>query len=144
MEKYYVLKEPAVPEVLLKVVEAKRLIDSGKASSVLEAAEQVGISRSSYYKYKDDIAVYHQTESGRRAVLIVQLDDAPGEFLSVLNAFAEYSVNIRNVHQAASVNGVASLMLVLEMPEDKEYLPEIVERIGNRDGVHYVKILAKE
>jgi chorismate mutase len=144
LEKYYVLKEQAVPEVLLKVVEAKRLIAAGKAASVLEAAEMVGISRSSYYKYKDDIEVYHQTETGRKVVLVVQLDDAPGEFLSVLNAFAEFKVNITNVHQAASVNGVASLMLVLETPEGVDYLPEIVKRIGNRNGVHYVKILAKE
>ncbi|SFQ48904.1 chorismate mutase [Lachnospiraceae bacterium XBB1006] len=144
MEKYYVLKERAVPEVLLKVVEAQRLLEAGKAASVLEASEMVGISRSSYYKYKDDISLYHRTESGRRVVLVIQLDDAPGEFLSVLNAFAEFKVNIRNVHQASSVNGVANLMLVLETPEDADFLPEIVERIGNRDGVHYVKILAKE
>ena len=56
---YYVLKEKAVPEVLLKVVEAKRLLDSGKAPSVQEATEEVGISRSSFYKYKDDIFPFH-------------------------------------------------------------------------------------
>ena len=57
---YYVLKEKAVPEVLLKVVEAKRLIDSGKIASVQEATESVGISRSSFYKYKDDIFPFHE------------------------------------------------------------------------------------
>ena len=57
--KYFVLKQKAVPEVLLKVVEAKRLLDSGKAVSVQEAAENVGISRSSFYKYKDDIFPFH-------------------------------------------------------------------------------------
>ena len=54
---YYVLKEKAVPEVLLKVIEAKRLLDSGKITSVQEATEMVGISRSSFYKYKDDISL---------------------------------------------------------------------------------------
>ena len=63
---YFVLKEKAVPEVLLKVVEAKRLIDSGKVVSVQEAAEQVGISRSSFYKYKDDIFPFHDSSQGRR------------------------------------------------------------------------------
>jgi len=52
---YFVLREKAVPEVLLKVAEAKRLLDSEKVESVQEAAEAVGISRSSFYKYKDDI-----------------------------------------------------------------------------------------
>ena len=54
-KKYYVVKERAVPEVLIKVVEAQRLLDTGKAATVQEATEQVGISRSSFYKYKDNI-----------------------------------------------------------------------------------------
>ena len=62
---YYVLKEKAVPEVLLKVVEAKRLLDSGKMTSVLDATESVGISRSSFYKYKDDIFPYHENGKGK-------------------------------------------------------------------------------
>lgn len=62
---YYVLKEKAVPEVLLKVVEAKRLIDSGKIASVQEATESVGISRSSFYKYKDDIFLFTRQQRER-------------------------------------------------------------------------------
>ena len=57
--KYFVLKKKAVPEVLLKVVEAKRLLESERAESVQEATELVGISRSSFYKYKDDIFPFH-------------------------------------------------------------------------------------
>ena len=72
---YYVLKEKAVPEVLLKVVEAKRLIESGKIASVQEATEKVGISRSSFYKYKDDIFPFHDTAKGRTITLVIQLDD---------------------------------------------------------------------
>ena len=60
---YYVLKEKAVPEVLLKVMEAKRLIDSGKEESVMEATDIVGISRSSFYKYKDDILPFYEKKS---------------------------------------------------------------------------------
>lgn len=62
---YYVLKEKAVPEVLLKVVEAKRLIDSGKIASVQEATESVGISRSSFYKYKDDYFSFSRDNKGK-------------------------------------------------------------------------------
>ena len=70
---YYVLKEKAVPEVLLKVVEAKRLFDSGKVDSVQDATDAVGISRSSFYKYKDDIFLYHENERGRTITLVIQL-----------------------------------------------------------------------
>ena len=67
---YYVLREKAVPEVLLKVVEAKRLFESGKVASVQDAAESVGISRSSFYKYKDDIFPYHENERGKSITFI--------------------------------------------------------------------------
>lgn len=144
MERYYVLKQSAVPEVLLKVVETKQLLESGAASSVLEAVERVGISRSSYYKYKDDISVYHQTETGQLTVLVIQVDDAPGEFLSILHAIAEYKVNVKNVHQATAVNGVANLMLVLETSADADCMADIVKHIREHPGVHYVKILSKE
>ena len=144
MDKYYVLKERAVPEVLLKVVEAKRLIESGQAESILDATEMVGISRSSFYKYKDDISIFHKKDDGKITTVILQVDDGPGMFLGVLNAIAEYRVNILNIHQGISVNGVANLMLVLEAPEDAEYIPDIIRKIGKREGVHYVKILAKE
>lgn len=78
---YYVLKEKAVPEVLLKVVEAKRLIDSGKIASVQEATESVGISRSSFYKYKDDIFPFHETTKGKTITMVIQMDDEPGLFV---------------------------------------------------------------
>ena len=87
---YYVLKEKAVPEVLLKVVEAKRLIESGKIASVQEATEKVGISRSSFYKYKDDIFPFHDTAKGRTITLVIQLDDEPGLLSVVLKTVAEF------------------------------------------------------
>ena len=51
--RYFVVTEKAVPDVLLKVVEAKRLLDIQQYDTVQEAVEAVGISRSSFYKYKD-------------------------------------------------------------------------------------------
>ena len=75
---FFVLKEKAVPEVLLKVVEAKRLLDSGKMTSVQDATEVVGISRSSFYKYKDDIFPFHENAKGKTVTMVIQLDDEPG------------------------------------------------------------------
>ena len=94
---YYVLKEKAVPEVLLKVVEAKRLIESGKIASVQEATEKVGISRSSFYKYKDDIFPFHDTAKGRTITLVIQLDDEPGLLSVVLKTVAEFHANILTI-----------------------------------------------
>ena len=101
--KYFVLKKKAVPEVLLKVVEAKRLLDSGKAASVQEAAENVGISRSSFYKYKDDIFPFHDNAKGKTITMVIQLDDEPGLLSVVLRIVADYHANILTIHQSIRI-----------------------------------------
>ena len=91
--KYYIVKERALPEVLLKVVEAKRLIDSEKAMTVQEATDATGISRSSFYKYKDDIIPFHENVHGRTITLSIQLDDEPGLLSGILGKIADYRAN---------------------------------------------------
>ena len=73
--KYFLVKQKAVPEVLLKVVEAKRLLESERAITVQEATEKVGISRSSFYKYKDDILPFYDNAKGKTITLVIQMDD---------------------------------------------------------------------
>lgn len=91
---FFVLRAKAVPEVLLRVVEAKRLLDSGKVESVQEATEMVQISRSSFYKYKDDIFPYHENAKGKTVNMVIQLDDEPGLLSMVLKTIAEFHANI--------------------------------------------------
>ena len=76
--KYFVVKQKAIPEVLLKVVEAKRLLESEKVLTIQEAVDAVGISRSSFYKYKDDIFPFHDNSQGTTITLTFQMDDEPG------------------------------------------------------------------
>ncbi|MBO5372562.1 MAG: ACT domain-containing protein [Lachnospiraceae bacterium] len=142
--KYYVLKEKAVPEVLLKVVEAKRLIDSGKTESVQEATEVVGISRSSFYKYKDDIFPFHDNAKGMTITMIIQMDDEPGLLSAVLKYVADYHANILTIHQSIPVNGVASLTLSVDVLPETGDISQMVEEIESQTGIHYLKILARE
>ena len=93
-KKYFVVRERAVPEVLLKVVQAKRLLDSGRAQTVQDAAEQTGISRSSFYKYKDDIFPFHEEARGKTITFIIQMDDEPGLLSVVLQTIAHFHGNI--------------------------------------------------
>lgn len=142
--KYYVLREKAVPEILLKVVEAKRLLDSGNANSVADAAEQVGISRSSFYKYKDDIFPYYSTRKGKTVTMVIQLDDEPGLLSVILKKVAEYQGNILTIHQSIPVNGIAALTLSIDLLEEGGSTDDMKESIETVSGVHYVKILARE
>ena len=141
---YFVLKEKAVPEVLLKVVAAKKLIDTGKCDSVQEATEKVGISRSSFYKYKDDIFPFHEDAKGKTVNMVIQLEDEPGILSKVLEEMAHFHVNILTVHQSIPVNGFASVTISVDVLEDSGDFSELVNSIENVGGVNYVKILARE
>lgn len=141
---FFVLKEKAVPEVLLKVVEAKRLLDSGKVISVQEATEAVGISRSSFYKYKDDIFPFHENKRGKTVTLVIQLEDVPGLLSTLLRAIDKYKYNILTIHQSIPVNGIVNLTLSVDVFDSEDKVDEMVSVIEAVDGVQYAKILSRE
>ena len=141
---YFVVRERAVPEVLLKVVQAKRLLDSGKVQTVQEAADRIGISRSSFYKYKDDIFPFHEQARGKTITFIIQMDDEPGLLSMVLQTIARFHGNILTIHQSIPINGVASLTLSVDILPGEGDAEAIVDEIERQDGVHYLKILGRE
>ena len=142
--KYYVVKQKAVPEVLLKVVEAKRLIESDKVATVQEATDKVGISRSSFYKYKDDIFPFHDNAKGKTITFMIQMDDEPGHLSEVLHIVAEYHANILTIHQSIPINGIASTTLSVEILPNTGDISSMIEAIEKQNGIQYLKILARE
>ncbi len=142
--KYYVVKEQAVPEVLLKVVEAKKLLDTGRAHTINEAADRLGISRSSFYKYKDDIFQFHDNAQGTTITLTFQMEDEPGLLSDVLKIVAQFGANILTIHQSIPINGVASLSLSVQVLPTTGNVSEMLEAMERQKGVRNVKILAKE
>ena len=143
-KKYYVVTERAVPEVLQKVVEAKKLLDSGRVLTVQEAAEQTGISRSSFYKYKDDIFPFHEQAKGKTITFIIQMDDEPGILSNVLKSVAEVHGNILTIHQSIPISGVATLTLSVDILPGAGDAEAMVEHIEQTEGIHYLKILGRE
>lgn len=141
---YYMVKQKAVPEVLLKVVEAKRLLETRKAMTVQEAADAVGISRGSFYKYKDDIFRFNDSSPGMTITLIFQMEDQPGILSDVLKVIADYRANILTIHQSIPIGGVASLSLSVQILEATGDVSEMIASMERQKGVHHVKIMAKE
>ena len=141
--KYYLIKQRAVPEVLLKVLEAKRLLESERALTIQEATERVGLGRSSFYKYKDDIFPFHENAKGKTITFVLQMDDEPGLLSQVLGVIANYKANILTIHQTIPINGVASLTLSVEIPA-KGDTSGLLEELERGSGIHYVKVLARE
>lgn len=142
--KYFVVKQKAIPEVLLKVVEAKRLLESEKVLTIQEAVDAVGISRSSFYKYKDDIIPFHDNSQGTTITLTFQMDDEPGILSDVLKIIAEYRANILTIHQSIPINGIASLTLSIQVLQTTGDISRMIEQLEGQPSVHHVKILAKE
>ena len=141
--KYYVVKQKALPEVLLKVAQVNKIIET-KRMSIAEATESVGISRSSYYKYKDDIFPFRDNVKGKTITFVLSMDDEPGILSVVLKTIAEYKANLLTIHQTIPVNGVASLTLSVDILPTTGESAKMIEQIEQLSGVRYLKILSRE
>ena len=142
--KYFVVKQKAVPEVLSKVVEAKRLLESERVSTVQEATDRVGISRSSFYKYKDDVFPFHDNAKGKTITFMIQMDDEPGILSVVLQTIAHFHGNILTIHQSIPINGIATLTLSVDILPGEGDAEAMIEEIESQEGIHYLKILGRE
>ena len=141
--KYYVVKQKALPEVLLKVAQVNKIIET-KRMSIAEATESVGISRSSYYKYKDDIFPFRDNVKGKTITFVLSMDDEPGILSVVLKTIAEYKANLLTIHQTIPVSGVASLTLSVDILPTTGDSAKMIEQIEQLSGVRYLKILSRE
>ena len=140
---YYVIRRQAVPEVLLKVVESKKLLESGKVKTVNEAAANLGISRSSFYKYKEDIYEFHDSLQGTTLTLNLQVDDELGLLSDVLKIIADCGANILTIHQAIPYNGVASLSVGIQVLPTTKDIAELIGKLETLGGVHRVQIVGR-
>lgn len=142
--KYYVVKEKALPEVLVKVVKAKKMLERKRGSTVQEVIEEVGLSRSSFYKYKDDIFPFHDDAKGKTITFIVEMEDQPGLLSVLLQIIAQCHGNILTIHQSVPINGVATLSLSVEILPGTDDAESMIHTLEEQSGVHYLKILSRE
>ena len=143
-KKYYVVTQNAIPEVLLKVVEVKRLLEGKNPPSVMEATDQVGISRSSFYKYKDDIFEFHENVRGKTITFLIEMRDEPGLLSDVLMIVAKSRANILTIHQSIPVSGMASTSISVQVTPETGDVTEMMDQIDAMDGVKSLRILGAE
>lgn len=143
-EQYYVVTRRAVPEVLLKVVEAKNLLESQTVNTVAEAADLAGISRSSFYKYKDDIFPFHEKARGRTVTFVIQMNDEPGLLSDVLNIVAAHRANILTIHQSIPIGGMASTTISVDVLPSTGNISDMIRKIERLSGIKRLKILGEE
>ena len=141
-QKFYLVAADALPEVFLRVAEAKRMLQVGEAATVGDAARQVGISRSAFYKYKDAVQPFQNMKAGRIITFYTLLKDTPGVLSNILSIFANSGANILTINQTIPTNGCAGVTVTAETSEMHESLEEMMTEITAAEGVLKFEILA--
>ena len=139
---YYIVEAQALPEIFRKVVEARRLLETGEAETVNQAVRLSGISRSAFYKYKDAVQPFNNMKTGHIITFYIMLKDNPGVLSNVLSIFAGSGANILTINQSIPTNGCAAVTISAETSDMELSLEELVARVSALDGVVKFEILA--
>ena len=140
--KYFIVEASALPEVFLKVAEAKRLIATGQAATVNEATKMTGISRSAFYKYRDAVQPFQKMNVSRVITFQFVLHDEPGVLSAILASYAAYGANILTINSITPSNGCALVTISAETTEMAVSLDELLRLLTATTGVIKAEILA--
>ncbi len=140
--KYYIIEASALPEVFLKVAEAKRLLSTGEAETVNEATKKTNISRSAFYKYRDAILPFQNMAKGRVITFQMMLHDEPGVLSGLLMVFAKRKANVLTINSIIPTNGYALVTVSAELTDVEVTLEDLLTEFTNAPGVIKAEVLA--
>ena len=139
--KFMVVETKVLPEVFLRVMDAKMLLAQGKAKNASQAAQMAGVSRSAFYKYKDSLYLYDERMSENITTLHLTLEDRPGVLSLVLGELYRAGANIITVNQNIPVDGVALVSISIRTNSQSKSRMEILELMGTLEGIVEVKAI---
>ena len=141
---YYVIKKEAVPEVLRKVVEVNRLLAGDDRLTIAQAARQAGISRSSYYKFRNDVEEFHDSRVGTTLNLSMDITDETGVLSNLLGIIAEFGANILTIHQSVPMNGVATVSISIQLLKSADNITQLMSGLEKLRGVRQIRITGRQ
>lgn len=144
LQNYLIIHKSILPDYYEKVLDAKHMLETGKVKEISEAARQAGISRSTFYKYKDYVIEPSQLTIGRKAVLSMMLSHERGMLSAVLNMMSKYQLNILTINQSLPVHQMANVTISLDISDLELPLAQVVEELGKMEGVAQVRLVALE
>lgn len=139
---YYIIEASALPEIFLKVAEAKRMLSTGEVSTVNDATKRMGISRSAFYKYRDAILPFQNMMKGRIITFQLMLHDEPGVLSALLMVFAKERANVLTINSIIPTNGHALVTISAELTDVAVSLEELLAELGGTPGVIKAEIIA--
>jgi len=140
--KYYIVSADALPEVFIKVAEAKRMMQTGEADTVGAATKAAGISRSAFYKYKDSVQPFNDMKAEHIITFNGLLKDNTGVLSRVLGVFAASGANILTINQSIPTDGCAAVAISAGTSDMEESLEELVSQVAGLEGVVKFEIMA--
>lgn len=143
-DKFILVDSSVLPEVYSKVIAVKKLLSSGTAKTVNQAAEDIGISRSAFYKYKDYVFPFYEMNKERIITLFFVLLDLPGVLSEILNLLAVAGANILTINQNIPINGVANITISVQTGNITVKIEELIESLQELNGVKEIEVLARE
>ena len=143
-KEFLIVSKEILPDYYDKVIEARNLLNEGKVKGVSEAVKMVGISRSTYYKYKDFVFTPSENSMGRKALISVMLAHKKGALSEVLNYISSVNGNILTINQNIPINNVASVIISMDISETTITIEEIIVALKKFDFVTSAKLVAME
>ena len=140
--KYYIVAADALPEIFVKVAEAKRMMQTGEAETVGASTRLAGISRSAFYKYKDSVQPFNDMKAEHIITFYAMLKDMAGILSGVLTVFAASGANILTINQSIPTNGCAAVTISAETSRMEESLEQLISDVAALNGVVKFEILA--
>lgn len=141
---YYIVDKAVLPEIFLKVMDVKNLLESKKEKTVQDAVNRVGISRSAFYKYRDAVHPLYENTRGKTVTISMNLDHMRGLLSSVLNSIASEGASILTINQTIPINNIANVTVTIETNEMQGELGRLMTRIEGLAGVQSLRIVARE
>ncbi|MBF8983447.1 ACT domain-containing protein [Lutibacter sp. B2] len=141
---FLVVHKKILPDIFEKVLETKKLLRIGKARGITEATQMTGISRSTFYKYKDFISTPSEMGGGQKATITLLLDHTPGILSKLLNVMANISLNILTINQDIPINGIAHVSITLDRARCDFHMDKILETIEEIEGISKVELIGME
>ena len=144
MEKYYIVDGSILPESFDKVIKAQKLIESGKIHQVSEAVKKVGISRGTYYKYKDLVFLPEENMTTRKALISLMLEHEQGLLSKVLVLLSDSNASVLTINQNIPIHDLASVVISFDISNLTGTIDELLDKLNHFEGISGVQLISIE
>lgn len=140
--RFYLVREDVLTESMLKTIEVKKILASGEASTIQEAAKKIGLSRSAFYKYRDTVFPFESVARERILTIFIQLEDRKGSLATLLSIVTDAKCNVLTIHQTIPVQGRANVTLSLDVTAMEVQMDRFIQNLKAPDFVESVSVIS--